>query len=76
MGYARHIGRVGALAITLGVGVALGSAPVAFAEPSSPSSASETSSADDSSSKDGAEGGGGGELAAEEEAEEHLKDFG
>ncbi|WP_137149449.1 alkaline phosphatase family protein [Mycolicibacterium sp. CR10] len=58
MGYARHIGRVGALAITLGVGVALGSAPVAFAEPSSPSSASDSSSADDSSSKDGAEGGG------------------
>lgn len=58
MGYARHIGRVGALAITLGVGVALGSAPVAFAEPSSPSSASDSSSAGDSSSKDGADGSG------------------
>ena len=44
MGYARHIGRVGALAVTLGVGVALASAPgVAYAEPSTTSS-SDTSS--------------------------------
>ncbi|MGB3355836.1 MAG: alkaline phosphatase family protein [Mycobacterium sp.] len=44
MGYARHIGRVGALAVTLGVGVALASAPgVASAEPSSTSSTSDSS---------------------------------
>lgn len=54
MGYARHIGRVGALAITLGVGVALASPGVAYAEPSSPSSPSESSSASASSSTDGA----------------------
>ena len=45
MGYARHIGRVGALAITLEVGIALGSsAGVAYAEPSSSSSTSGSSS--------------------------------
>ena len=33
MGYARHIGRVGALAVTLGVGAAIANAPgVAYAE--------------------------------------------
>ena len=33
MGYARYIGRIGALAVTLGVGVAIANTPgVAFAE--------------------------------------------
>lgn len=53
MGYAKHIGRVGALAVTLGVGVALASAPTAFAETgdssSSPSSSSSSSSSSGSS---------------------------
>ncbi len=35
MGYARHIGRVGALAVTLGVGVAIATTPgIAYADPS------------------------------------------
>ena len=34
MGYARHIGRVGALAVTLGVGVAMATTPgIAYADP-------------------------------------------
>ncbi|QZT65576.1 alkaline phosphatase family protein [Mycolicibacterium austroafricanum] len=42
---ANHIGRVGALAVTLGVGWAVASAPgVAYAEPSAPSASSESSS--------------------------------
>lgn len=50
MGYAKHIGRVGALAVTLGVGVALASAPSAFAETGeSASSASSTSNSSSSS---------------------------
>lgn len=48
MGYARHIGRVGALAVTLGVGVAMATG-VAYADPtgdsSSSGSAGDTSSA-------------------------------
>lgn len=52
MGYAKHIGRVGALAVTLGVGVALASAPSALAETgdSSSGSSSSSSSSSDSSS--------------------------
>ena len=47
MGYARHIGRVGALAVTLGVGVAVASTPgIAYADPSAGAS---TSSGDSSS---------------------------
>jgi hypothetical protein len=39
MGYARHIGRVGALAVTLGVGVAMVTTPgIAYADPSGSSS--------------------------------------
>lgn len=65
MGYAKHIGRVGALAVTLGVGVALASAPGAHADStgdtssssssssSSPSSSSATSSSTSSSSSSG-----------------------
>lgn len=56
MGYARHIGRVGALAITLGVGVALASPGVAYAEPSSSSATSEPSSTSASSSTDDSAG--------------------
>lgn len=44
MGYAKHIGRVGALAVTLGVGVALASAPSAFAETGNASSSASSSS--------------------------------
>ncbi len=50
MGYAKHIGRVGALAVTLGVGVALASAPTAFAETGDSSSSSSSSSSSTSSS--------------------------
>jgi Type I phosphodiesterase / nucleotide pyrophosphatase len=57
MNYARHIGRVGALAVTLGVGVAIATTPgIAYAEPSSSStstgasSSSSTSSSTDTSS--------------------------
>jgi hypothetical protein len=52
VGYAKHIGRVGALAVILGVGVAMASTPaIAYAEPTSPSSStSDTSSSNTSSS--------------------------
>jgi hypothetical protein len=51
MGYARYVGRVGALSVTLGVGVAMASTPaIAYAEPSSPSpSTSDSSSTSESS---------------------------
>lgn len=60
MSYARHIGRVGALAITLGVGVALASTGQANADTSSSSSTSAsssttTSTSDNSASNDRAE---------------------
>ena len=53
MGYARHIGRVGALAVTLGVGAAIASTPgIAYAGPSNPSAAGESpSTAADQSTK-------------------------
>ncbi|KAA0097879.1 phosphodiesterase [Mycolicibacterium sp. P1-18] len=45
MGHARYIGRVGALAVTLGVGVAMATTPgLAYAEPTSDSSSSSESS--------------------------------
>ena len=51
MGYAKHIGRVGALAVTLGVGVAIATSPgIAYADPSDPSSPSDSSSAAEGSS--------------------------
>ena len=50
MGDAKHIGRVGALAVTLGVGVALASAPTAFAETGDSSSSSSSSSSTSSAS--------------------------
>lgn len=57
MGYARHIGRVGALAVTLGVGVALASSPgVAYAEPSTTSSTTDTPSQNTSPADDPAPG--------------------
>lgn len=57
MGHARYIGRVGALAVTLGVGVAMATTPgLAYAEPTSDSSTSSESSpstgADAPSTKD------------------------
>ena len=53
MGYARHIGRVGALAVTLGVGAAIASTPgIAYAGPSNSSAAGESpSTAADQSTK-------------------------
>ena len=52
MGYAKYVGRVGALAVTLGVGVAMASTPgIAYAETSGPpSSTSDSSSTSNSSS--------------------------
>ena len=51
MGYAKHIGRVGALAVTLGVGVAMATTPgVALADPSGSSSTGDSSSTSASSS--------------------------
>ena len=45
MGYARYIGRVGALAVTLGVGAAIASTPgIAYAGPSAPSVTGESPS--------------------------------
>ena len=50
MGYARHIGRVGALAVTLGVGVAMASTPgIAYADPAASDSSSASSSTSSSS---------------------------
>lgn len=47
MGYANHIGRVGALAVTLGVGWAVASAPgVAYADTSGSSDASQSSTSE------------------------------
>lgn len=44
MGYARHVGRVGALAVALGVGVAVASTPgIAYADPAGDSSSSDSS---------------------------------
>lgn len=57
MGYARHIGRVGALAVTLGVGVAIASGPgVAFAGPSGSSTSTGDSSTTTSSTGTGTVG--------------------
>ena len=51
MGYARHIGRVGALAVTLGVGVAIASTPgIAYADTTDGSSTSSGDSSSTSSS--------------------------
>lgn len=53
MGYARHIGRVGALAVTLGVGVAIATTPgFAYAEPSNPSTSTSDTSTSDTTSTD------------------------
>ena len=51
MGYARHIGRVGALAVTLGVGAAIANSPgIAYAGPSNSSATGDSSSTTTSSS--------------------------
>ncbi|MGP4057241.1 alkaline phosphatase family protein [Mycobacterium sp. 4D054] len=83
MGYANHIGRVGALAVTLGVGWAVASAPgVASAETTesssssqSPSGGTSAPSSDASSAKDAGDTGaakdtGGDETADEDAAEQ------
>lgn len=87
MGYASHIGRVGALAVTLGVGVALASTPaVAFADSSGTSSTSSSSSTSESSTStntsgtgsetsDGADGAVGADPSdAESEASDPAED--
>ncbi len=51
MGYARYVGRVGALAVTLGVGLAMANTPgIAYAQPSGSSSAATDSSSTGKSS--------------------------
>ena len=51
MGYARHIGRVGALAVTLGVGAAIANTPgIAYADSPGASPSGDTSSKTESSS--------------------------
>lgn len=67
MGYAKYVGRVGALAVTLGVGVAMATTPhIAYAEPSSsPSSTSDSSSTSaSSSSSTSSSGSTGGDAAS------------
>ncbi|MDN4517022.1 MULTISPECIES: alkaline phosphatase family protein [Mycolicibacterium] len=77
MGYSNHIGRVGALAVTLGVGWAVASAPgVAHAEPSAPSASSESSSTtttsnEESSAKVGTTADDGA-AAPDDEAEKEV----
>ncbi|UJL27680.1 alkaline phosphatase family protein [Mycolicibacterium vanbaalenii] len=77
MGYSNHIGRVGALAVTLGVGWAVASASgVAHAEPSAPSASSESSSTtaasnEESSAKVGTSADDGA-AAPDDEAEKEV----
>ena len=53
MGYARYVGRVGGLAVALGVGVAVATTPgVAWAEPTDPGSSSSSADSSPSSSSD------------------------
>ncbi|MFG1932205.1 alkaline phosphatase family protein [Mycobacterium sp. NPDC048908] len=53
MGCAKHIGRVGALAVTLGVGVAVATTPgIAYAGPADPASSGDTSETTTSSATD------------------------
>lgn len=77
MGYANNIGRVGALAVTLGVGWAIASAPgVAYADTSDSSASSESSSsasadsdAPSSPSSQTDDSGAGGSSSAHDETE-------
>ncbi|MGD9516652.1 alkaline phosphatase family protein [Mycolicibacterium sp.] len=77
MGYSNHIGRVGALAVTLGVGWAVASASgVAHAEPAAPSASSESSSTtaasnEESSAKVGTSADDGA-AAPDDEAEKEV----
>lgn len=70
MGHARHIGRIGALAVTLGVGVAIATTPgVGYAEPSSTSSSSDSTSTSDSTSpSDGTDAPSAGDTDPTSEA--------
>ena len=71
MGYAKHVGRVGALALVLGVGIGLGAAPgIACADElggitSSPSGDSPKTDADSNAHQDSPEAPDGDETAAE-----------
>lgn len=62
MGYAKHIGRVGALAVTLGVGVALASPGIAYAEQPGSSSGESTTSSSTGSSDSGSPSSAGGDT--------------
>lgn len=70
MGYARYVGRVGGLAVALGVGVAVATTPgVAWADPSESDSTTSSSSSDSTSSSSGSnEGSGSTEGSSESSA--------
>ena len=51
MGYASHIGRVGGLAVALGIGMAVASSPLASAEPSDSGSAAPSSAPDSATAR-------------------------
>ncbi len=76
MGYARHIGRVGALAVTLGVGAAIANAPgIAYAEtpgasPGGDSSQKTESPSTDNSSSNRATTGRQGAATADADADD------
>jgi hypothetical protein len=66
MGYARHIGRVGALAVTLGVGVAIATTPgIAYADPSVSSTSTGDSSSSATSSSTGTSSAGTSSAGAD-----------
>ena len=70
MGYARHIGRVGALAVALGIGAAIASTPgIAYAGPSGASPSGETSSETESSSTSTTSAGTGSAAADADDAD-------
>ncbi len=79
MGYARHIGRVGALAVTLGVGAAIANTPgIAYAEtpgtPPSGESPSKTESPSTGSSTGATTGGQGAATADADDADSSASD--
>jgi hypothetical protein len=51
MGYGCHIGRIGGLAVALGIGMALASSPLASAEPSDPGPAARSSTPDSATAR-------------------------
>ena len=69
MGYANYVGRVGGLAVALGVGVAVATTPgVAWAGPSDSGSSSSTSDSKSSGSPSGSNGGSGSNEGAASES--------